>query len=83
MINGAVYHDGKVALRYYQPIPKYVKIGNKEYVCDVRHSVSLLLVSEEEAHALLATEGGCCGGKRKIFSLCSQEALNVWLTGSR
>lgn len=83
MIQGAVYHDGRVALRYYQPIPKYVRVGKNEYVCDVRHSVSLLLVSDDEVAPLLAVEGGCCGGRRKVFSLCSQEAFNVWLTGNR
>ena len=78
-----IYHEGKVALRFHQPIPKYVRVGSKEYVCDVRHGVSLLLVSEEEVAPLLAVEGGCCGGKKKVFSLCGQEAFNVWLTGNR
>ena len=83
MIEGAVYSDGKVAVRYYQPVPKYVNIGGKEYVCTVRHGVSLLLVDESEVPALLAAEGGCCGGKRKIFALCGQEAFSVWSTGNR
>ena len=83
MIEGAVYSNDKVAIRYFQPVPKYVKIGNQEYVCEVKHGVSLLLVNEAEVPALLAAEGGCCGGKRKIFSLCGQEAFNVWSTGNR
>jgi hypothetical protein len=83
MIENAIYHEGKVAVRFHQPIPKYVRTGKNEYVCDVRHGVSLLLVSEEEAAPLLAVEGGCCGGKKKVFSLCGQEAFNVWLTGNR
>lgn len=78
MIENAVYHEGKVALRYYQPVPKYVQIGDKEYVCDVRHHVSMLLVPEEEVPALLAHEGGCCGGKRKVFSLATENAYNIW-----
>jgi hypothetical protein len=83
MIEGAVYSDSKVAVRYHQPVPKYVKIGGKEYVCDVKHGVSMLLVEESEVPALLAVEGGCCGGKKKVFSLCGQEAFNVWSTGHR
>ena len=75
--------DGKVFLRYYQPIPKYVKVAGKEYVCDVRYGVSMLLVDEGEVANLLSAEGGCCGGKRKIFSLPSQDAVNVYLTGNR
>lgn len=83
MIDGAVYHDGKVAVRYYQPIPKFVKAGGKEYVCSVKNSVSILLVDEGEVPALLDIVGGCCGGQRKVFSLCGKEAFNVWLTGER
>lgn len=83
MIENAIYHDGKVALRYYQPIPKFVMIGKDQFVCDVRHGVSVLLVDESVVPSALALEGGCCGGKRKIFSLCGQEAFNVWLTGNR
>lgn len=78
-----ITHEGKVALRYFQPVPKYVKIGTKEYVCTVQHSVSMLLVPPDEVASLLAVTGGCCGGKRLVFSHPSQEAFNVWLTGQR
>jgi hypothetical protein len=81
MINGALYKNDKVVLRYYQPIPKLVKANGKEYVCDVKHSVSLLFVEESEVHALLAVKGGCCGGQRLVFSLCSPLAYQVWETG--
>lgn len=84
MIANAVYSsDGKVAVRYYQPVPKYVIVGSKEYVCDVKHHVSMLLVSEEEVPALLSHKGGCCGKQRLVFSLASQEAFNFWSTGQR
>ncbi len=78
-----IYHEGKAVLRYYQPVPKYVRIADKEYVCDVRHGVSLLFVKEDEVYALLKLEGGCCDGKKQVFSEASQEAFNVWLTGNR
>lgn len=52
-------------------------------MCSVQHGVSLLFVSEAEVQPLLDYLGGCCGGKRHVFSLCSQEALNVYLTGDR
>jgi hypothetical protein len=78
-----VYYNGKVALQYYMPVPKYINVGGREYVTDVRHGVSLLFVEPELVPRILDLEGGCCGGKRKIFSLCGQEAFNVWLTGNR
>lgn len=83
MIEGAVYKDGLVAVRYYQPTPKYVKIGGKDYVCDVRYGVSILFVPEADVPSFLAMKGGCCGGERLVFSLCSQDAYNVYSTGDR
>lgn len=79
----AIYHDGQVALRFYQPVPKYVQISGKDFVCDVRHGVSLIFVPENLVQPALDYLGGCCGQARKVFSLCSQEAYNVWLTGNR
>lgn len=83
MIEGAQYVDGRAAVHYHAPIPRYVKIGNSEYVCDVRHGVAMLLVTEEEVAPLLAYEEGCnCGnGKRHPFTLSSLHALNVWREG--
>ena len=82
MIDGAIYKDDKVILRYYQPVPKYVKVNGKEYVCDVKNAVSILPADEEDVPALLGVKGGCCGGQRLVFSLCSQVAYNVWETGN-
>jgi hypothetical protein len=75
--------DGKVYVMYHQPIPKLIKLGNKGLVCDVRFGVSMLLVDEADVPAVLAVQGGCCGGKKFVFRLPSQEAINVYLTGQR
>ncbi len=75
--------SGKVYIRYFQPAPKYIRVGEKEYVATVQHAVSMFLADEEDVPALLAAKGGCCGGQRLIFSLPVQEAINVWLTGDR
>ena len=83
MISGAIYSNELVFVRFHQPTPKYVKVGGREYVCDVRHGVSMLLVTEGEVPALLDAIGGCCGGIRKIFSLASEGAVKVYLTGDR
>ena len=83
MIEGAQYVDGKVAVRYSQPTPKFVRVANSEYVCDVRYGIALLFVTEEEVPPLLAYEEGCnCGGsKRKGFALASELAVKVWQEG--
>lgn len=82
MIDNAQYINGLVALRYYQPIPKSINVGGREYVTQVRHGVSLLLADERDVPALLAAEGGCCGGKRKIFSLATSLAVKIWRDGN-
>lgn len=82
MIEGAIYKNEQVILRYFQPVPKYVKVNGKEYVCDVKHAVSILFADEGDVPALLGVKGGCCGGQRLVFSLCSQTAYNVWETGA-
>ena len=84
MIPGAQYVDGNVVVRYKTPIPKYIKIGTKEYICDVRYGVSLLFVAEAEVQSLLDFEEGCnCGGgKRKPFTLASEVAIKVWREGN-
>lgn len=83
MIDGAVYVDGKVAVVYYQPMPKLVKVGEHSHFFDCKFGVSLALVDESEVPVLLNHMGGCCGGKRKIISLASQGVYRHWLTGER
>jgi hypothetical protein len=85
MIDNAIYTDtGQVVLRYYMPAPKSIRIDDvKYYVTQEKYGVSLLFVDEVDVPRVLDAEGGCCGGKRKIFSLCSQDAYTVWKTGDR
>jgi len=81
MIDGAFYVEGKVVLCYYQPIPKLIKVGDKNFFFDAKHGVSLSLVDEEDAPALLGVMGGCCGGKRLVISLASEGVYKHWLDG--
>jgi len=83
-MDGAITNpQGLIYLCYHQPIPKMVSVGGGEYVCEVRRGVSMLLVSEAEAGLLLNYIGGCCGGQKKVFSLASQGAVNLWEYGER
>jgi hypothetical protein len=68
-------------VQYFQPMPKYLKIGAKEYIFDCQHGVSLAFVDESDVPSLLRAEGGCCGGKRKIVTLASQVVYSHWLDG--
>ena len=81
-IENAVYtQEGKVAVRYEQPMPKAVKIGNKTIVFDSQFGVSLAFVDEEDVAPLLAVKGGCCGGQHQIITLASEVAYSHWQNG--
>lgn len=83
MIHNAVYINGMVAVRYFEPSPKYVTVNGHEYVASVKRGVAIVFADEADVPALLAYEGGCCGGRRKVFSLCSEHAYRVFDTGER
>ena len=83
MIADAQYIDGKVALRYDQPIPKLIKVGTENYTFVVRLGISICLVDESIVSKFLEIKGGCCNRERKIFKLASFEAANLWRTGTR
>lgn len=81
MIQDAVYVDGKVALRFFQPVPKYVSANGKQYIFNVQHAISLIFVPEEEVSHLLGVMGGCCGNKRPVISLATPVQYSHWLNG--
>lgn len=82
-MDGAVEVDGKIALVYFQPMPKLVKVGANSYFFDCQHGISLALVPKEVAQSLLDYLGGCCGGKRKVISLASPAVYKHWQSGDR
>lgn len=73
--------EGKVAITYYQPIPKLVRVGNTQVYFDCQYGISLALVDESLVPSLLGVLGGCCGGKRQIIHLASQVQYDHWKFG--
>jgi hypothetical protein len=90
-IPGAVYDatGTKVAVRYLQPIQKYIQLGNKhEYVFIPSFSVSLAWVDEADVDIILglpAPSSSCCGGggRSNGFILADQSAINCHTNGGR
>lgn len=81
MLKDAVYVDGKVAVYYYQPMPKAIQIAGKVIVFDCQHAVSMAFVDEEIVAPLLAYKGGCCGNKRQVVFLATEVLLSHWKDG--
>lgn len=83
MIAGAIYSpEGKVVLRYKDPMPKTIRIGNKDYFFDSKFGVSLGFVDEADVPALLDYVKTCCGGnKTQPITLASEVAYSHWKDG--
>lgn len=73
--------EGKVALVYYQPIPKMVKLGSDSIWFDCQHGISMAFVDEPMVTPLLEVLGGCCGNKRQIIFLANQAQYSHWKDG--
>lgn len=74
--------NGNVIVRYYQPMPKLVKIGNKSVSFDSQFGISLAFVDEEDVAPLLAYLGGCCGNKKQVIFLATEVQYEHYKTGN-
>jgi hypothetical protein len=82
MIPNAVYNDGGlVSLWYYQPIPKYLKLGNKDYVFQCKFGIAMIFVPEDEVQQFLDFKGGCCGSNHQVIFLANSAQYSHWLRG--
>jgi len=80
-IDNAVYVDGKVAVWYFMPQPKAIKIGEKVVVFACEHAVSMAFVDEADVAPLLAVKGGCCGSQRQVVYLATEVLYSHWKDG--
>jgi len=76
--------EKRVAVRYYQTIPKHVRIGEETYIFSVRHNISLCWVKPEHVDRMLDKKKSCCGGnKRRVFSLADEVHIRRHQFGGR
>ena len=81
-MDNVIYTPGGLAiLRYFQPTPKLVKVGNASVFFDCQYGISLAFVSEELVAPLLAVLGVCCGKKSQIIFLASETQYLHWQFG--
>jgi len=74
---------GQVAIRYYSPSPKYIRLSNgHEYVFSGGKYVSASWVNEEDVSSVLSLTRSCnCSGgsKKPMFREATQQEVNLWL----
>ncbi len=78
---------GEIAIAHHQPAQAYVSSNRTPsrtaYVFSVQRAVSLTWVRPEDAEAVLAIRGGCCGRRQKLFAYATQGQVSVWTNGTR
>lgn len=74
--------QNKVALVYYQPIPKLIEnVNGHSYYFNPEHAISLCWVEPGDVETLLSLKGGCCGGQRLVFHRANEAEIKVFETG--
>lgn len=72
---------GQVAMTNRQPIPKLIRVKNKEYLFSVQHTVSLAWIDPGDVPAVLSIVGGCCNNRQPQFREANDMQVKVWLEG--
>lgn len=78
--------QGQVALKYYQPQNKYIRVGGekrnfREYMFTVgRAGLSMAWVEPQDVETLMAMlGGGCCGNSSgHIFKYANARDVAIW-----
>jgi len=71
----------EIALCYYHTTNPFVEINDRSYKFITKANICLSWVKEEDAPAILAKRGGCCGSKRPIFRIASETDVRRWTNG--
>lgn len=72
---------GEVALCYYQTTNPLVEVNGRGYKFITRANICLAWVKPEDAPKILEMRGGCCGGKRPVFRVASEDDVRRWTNG--
>jgi hypothetical protein len=74
--------QNKVALVYYQPIPKLIEnVNGHAYYVDPKWGVPIVWVEPEDVNIMSSLKGGCCGGNRLLFHRANDVEIKVSETG--
>ena len=72
--------NGDIAVRYYQSSRALITKtpSGKEYVAVTQANICLAWIDPDDVENILARKGGCCGKKRQLFSLASEDDVRRW-----
>lgn len=82
MTDKQINDAGQVAVKYYQQIPKQVKVMGTLYIFGIRAQISMAWINPEHVDSVLSIRGGCCGAKKPgVFRLANEADVRRWTNG--
>lgn len=76
--------SGQVALKYHQPVQKYVRLGNgHEYLFVVRANISLSWIDSTDVENILTIKRNDCSscGNKPVFRYANENDVRRWTNG--
>ena len=74
--------DDRVAIQFYQSIPKLVTVSGEQYVFVVKANISLAWIKPEHVDSILKLKKHCCAGQTKpAFHLANEDHIRRWAQG--
>ena len=71
--------DGYTAMKYFQPMPQNVKVGENVYHFEPKKNISMAWVKDEHVNAVLSLVKVCCGGnKTHPYRLANDSDVRIW-----
>lgn len=67
-------------VKYFQPVPHVVRVGNKEYFFRVKYGICMAEVDDRDVEKVLSLRRKiCCGGNvRSEYKLASDAEVRIW-----
>lgn len=73
--------ENKAALKYYQPIQKYIRMGDgTEYVFVPKVNISMAWVDQKHVNTIMSmkrTDCNCSSGN-PIFRIANEQDVRIW-----
>lgn len=72
--------SGDIALKYYQPGQVLLQNNpsKREYAAITQANICMVWVDPLDVDHILAKRGGCCGGKKQLFTYANESDVRRW-----
>jgi len=79
MPNQQVNEQGQVAIKFYQTLPRVVRVGGVDYAFVVRANICLAWINSEHVGIILAMKHKCCGDSyNQAYFYANESDVRRW-----